>query len=98
MRDPLGNVSVRWKLPLGFLAVCLVSFGLGGWILTRSIESALLEQIEQRLDERAVATGLVVQRQQDLYVRRVEDFASDGYIRARVAELLDAKEGSSFVF
>ncbi|MCA9314018.1 MAG: HAMP domain-containing protein [Planctomycetes bacterium] len=95
MRDPLGNVSVRWKLPLGFLAVCLVSFGLGGWILTRSIESALLEQIEQRLDERAVATGLVVQRQQDLYVRRVEDFASDGYIRARVAELLDAKEGSS---
>ena len=46
MRDPLGNVSVRWKLPLGFLAVCLVSFGLGGWILTRSIESALLEQID----------------------------------------------------
>ena len=87
MRDPLARVPIRYKLPLGFLAICLVAFGVGGVILTTAARQALEEQIDRRLDERLIATELVVERHLELYGRRVEDFASDGFIRTHVAAL-----------
>ena len=87
MRDPLAQVPIRYKLPLGFLAVCLVAFGIGGVVLTSAAGEALERQIERRLDERIAATQIIVERHLDLVRRRAEDFASDGFIRTEVARL-----------
>ncbi|MCP5068876.1 MAG: HAMP domain-containing protein [bacterium] len=87
MRDPLSRVRIRYKLPLGFFLICLVAFGVGGVILTSEARSALETQIAGRLDERAIAAGQILDRHLDLLRRRVEDFASDGYIRTQVEDL-----------
>ena len=87
MRDPLGKIPIRFKLPLGFLAVCFVAFGIGGIILTTEARKALESEIERRLDERSTATGLIVERNLDLFQRRAEDFASDGLIRRLFEDL-----------
>ena len=88
MRDPLSQVRIRYKLPLGFLAICLVAFGIGGVVLTREANAALEEQIQRRLDERAGALEVVVERHLDLHRRRAEDFASDGFIRSQLERLV----------
>ena len=36
MRDPLRNVSVRYKLAITFVGVCLLAFGVGGYLVSRS--------------------------------------------------------------
>ena len=90
MRDPLGRIPIRYKLPLGFLAVCLVAFGIGGIILTKEARKALETEIDRRLDERSTAMGLIVERHLDLFRRRAEEFASDGLIR-RLCENLTRK-------
>ena len=86
MRDPLARLPIRYKLPLGFLAVCVVAFGVGGIVLTAEARKAVESQIDRRLDERAAAASLIVQRHLDLLRRRAEDFASDGFIRHHAAE------------
>ena len=35
MHDPLRNVPVRFKLALTFAAVCLLAFGVGGYLLRK---------------------------------------------------------------
>ncbi len=92
MRDPLAWVPIRLKLPLGFLLVCVVAFGVGGVVLTRTAGNALETEIRQRLDEQARATALTVERHLDLQGRRVEDFASDGYIRVQAEALATAPD------
>ena len=87
MRDPLAWVPIRYKLPLGFLLVCVVAFGIGGVVITQTAGASLEGEIRQRLDEQAKATALVVGRRLELYGRRVEDFASDGYIRVQTEAL-----------
>ena len=90
MRDPLSQVRIRYKLPLTFLVICLVAFGIGGVVLTSQARGALEAQIAHRLDERAAAVHVVVERHLDLHKRRAEDFASDGFIRAELAHLVEA--------
>ena len=85
MRDPLSWVPVKYKLPLTFLSICLVAFGVGGVVVTSTAREALEEQIRLRLDERATATNLIIDRHLDLIGRRIEDFASDGFIRTELA-------------
>ena len=41
MRDPLASVRIRYKLPLTFLAICLVAFGIGGVVLTTEARGAI---------------------------------------------------------
>jgi signal transduction histidine kinase len=93
MRDPLARVRIRYKLPLGFFLICLVAFGIGGVILTAEARRALETEIVGRLDERAVAAGQIVDHHLHLLRRRVEDFASDGFIRTQVEARLDLPEG-----
>jgi len=88
LRDPLARVRIQYKLPLTFLAICLVAFGIGGVVLTTEARDALTEQIEKRLDERAAAVHVVVERHLELHGRRAEDFASDGFIRSRLDQLV----------
>ena len=81
MRDPLSSIQVRYKLPLTFAFLCIVAFGLGGYVVTTTARESLSEQIQLRLNERATSLNLVVERSLELLGRRVEDFASDGFIR-----------------
>ncbi len=81
MRDPLGKIPIAYKLPLGFLVVCLVVFGVGGIVLMSSARGALEKEIAQRVGERSSAVALIIERHIDLLRQRARDFASDGYIR-----------------
>ena len=94
MRDPLFWVPVKYKLPLSFVFICLVAFGVGGVVVTSTAKEALQRQIQTLLDERALATRMVVENHLDLIRRRSEDFASDGFIRTRLAEVIAGKPGA----
>ena len=87
MRDPLAWVPVRYKLPLTFVFFCLVAFGVGGYIVTTTARDSLHEQIRLRLDDRADDLNRAVEQSLELLQRRVEDFASDGYIRVQLDRL-----------
>ena len=92
MRDPLAWIPVRYKLPLTFGFLCLVAFGLGGYLVVNTARESLSEQIRFRLNEQAATLNLVVDRSLDLLGHRVEDFASDGFIRLQL-ERLTAEPG-----
>jgi signal transduction histidine kinase len=92
LRDPLAWIPVRYKLPLTFAFLCLVAFGLGGYLVTATARDALHQQIQLRLNERATSLNLVVDKSLELLGRRVEDFASDGFIRLQAEGLATAAE------
>ena len=50
MRDPLFWVPVKFKLPLTFICICLVAFGVGGFVVTSTAQEELGHQIKLRLD------------------------------------------------
>ena len=87
MRDPLSWIPVRYKLPLTFAFLCLVAFGLGGYVVTITARESLSGQIHLRLNERATSLNLIVDKSLELLGRRVEDFASDGFIRLELERL-----------
>jgi signal transduction histidine kinase len=87
MRDPLSRIQVRHKLPLTFAFLCLVAFGLGGYVVTTSAKESLTTQIRLRLNERATTLNLALDKSLELLGRRVEDFASDGFIRLELKML-----------
>jgi signal transduction histidine kinase len=87
MRDPLFWIPVRYKLPLTFAFLCLVAFGLGGYVVTITARESLSSQIHLRLNERATSLNLIVDKSLELLGRRVEDFASDGFIRLELERL-----------
>ena len=87
MRDPLAWIPVRYKLPLTFGFLCLVAFGLGGYGVITTARESLSSQIRIRLDEQATSLNLVVDQSLELLGRRVEDFASDGFIRLQLERL-----------
>ncbi len=93
IRDPLTLVPVRYKLPLTFAFLCVVAFGLGGYVVTTTARDALERQIRLRLDDQAANTQLAIDRSLELLGRRVEDFASDGHIRLELERAQDAPLG-----
>ena len=92
MRDPLHWVPIKYKLPLTFSVLYVVAFGIGGYLVTRDTRQALEERIRGELENRALLAKQVVDSGSDLIRRRIEDFASDGFIRVQV-EALVAAEG-----
>ncbi|MFQ5749504.1 MAG: PAS domain-containing sensor histidine kinase [Planctomycetota bacterium] len=87
MRDPLHWMSVRYKLALLFFAVCLLAFGVGGMLVSNYARGALENEIRQRLDFQCRAYASALGARLHLLTRRVEDFASDGYIRDHLDRL-----------
>src|SRR5262245_49851539 len=87
MRDPLHWMSVRIKLPLLVAGVCLLAFGVGGTIVSTSARASLEAEIVQRLDAECRARAGALDAALTLLTRRAEDFASDGYLRARLDSL-----------
>ncbi len=93
MRDPLYWLPIKYKLPLTFAGICVAAFGVGGYVVASFTKQALEEQILSQLDERAAITAMTVDRKLELLGRRVEDFASDGFIRTQL-EILSRGGGS----
>jgi len=87
LRDPLHWVPVKYKLVLVFAGVCLLAFGVGGTLVSRSAKSALEREILARLEFQARAYATALDGELELLTRRTEDFASDGFIRDHAEEL-----------
>ncbi|MFN0007112.1 MAG: sensor histidine kinase [Planctomycetota bacterium] len=92
MRDPLHWVPIRYKLALMFLSVCLLAFGVGGYMVSGSAKRALEREIGARLEFQARAYASALDDSLQLLTRRAEDFASDGYIRAHAEALGGAED------
>ncbi len=92
MRDPLRNVSVRFKLVFAFLGVCLLAFGVGGYLVSTSARSSLENEILSLLRLRSRFHVTMLEGDLRALNRRARDFASDGFIRTRF-EGLDADRG-----
>ncbi len=90
MRDPLRNVSVRYKLAFAFLGVCLLAFGVGGFLVSRSARTALEGEILTSLHLRSQFHATTLEGDLRALSRRAHDFASDGFIRTRFEALDDA--------
>jgi len=86
MRDPLRNVSVRYKLALTFLVVCLLSFGVGGALVSRSARESLEREVHARLRFQSESYATVLENDLRALHERARDFASDGYIRTLFSE------------
>ncbi|MBM3990521.1 MAG: HAMP domain-containing protein [Planctomycetes bacterium] len=91
MRDPLGNVPVRYKLALAFVGVCLLAFGVGGYLVSRSAMATLEDEILTRLRFQSEAYASALEGDLRALAQRARDFASDGHIRAQ----LEARERAS---
>jgi signal transduction histidine kinase len=89
MRDPLGRVPLAYKFALLFGGVSLVAFGGGGLLVHRTSRTALEAEIRGRVAAEAATLSTALAAQLRLYGRRMEDFASDGYIRDRLARAAD---------
>ena len=87
MRDPLQRASVKVKLALMFAGVCLLAFGVGGYLVSASAKRALEREIGQRLEFQSRAYATALNGYLRMLTRRTEDFASDGYIRDHLEQL-----------
>lgn len=81
MRDPLRNVPVRYKLALTFAGVCLLAFGVGGYLVSRSAMEALEGEILARLEFQSEGYATALESDLRALGQRARDFASDGFIR-----------------
>ena len=92
MRDPLGRVPIRYKLPLTFLLVCFLVIAAGGLLVSRFARDSLQEQIENRMRAEVRAVALGVAAAHTLLGHRAEDFASDGLIREQLSRSVKGLE------
>jgi len=83
MRDPLRNIPVRYKLALTFAGVCVIAFGLGGYLVSNSSMTALEHEVMARLNLQSQAYATALEGDLDSLRLRARDFASDGFIRSR---------------
>jgi signal transduction histidine kinase len=88
MRDPLSRIPVKYKLALVFLTVCVLAFGVGGYLILGAARGALVREIGARGDEQSRAWASALDIELRALGARAEDFASDGYLRERTARLL----------
>ncbi|HIG11773.1 MAG: hypothetical protein ABGY71_13835 [bacterium] len=79
---------MRYKLPLMFIGVCLLAFGVGAYLVSGSAREALEVEILARLEFQSRAHATALEGCLQTLTRRTEDFASDGFIREYTEELL----------
>ncbi|MFZ1729834.1 MAG: ATP-binding protein [Bacteroidota bacterium] len=84
MRDPLARVSIRFKLTAAFVGICLSAFGVGGYMVSTFARDSLEKEVLQRLRSESARIALHLDNRLDMFIRRAEDFASDGYIRTKL--------------
>ena len=87
-KDPLLKIDIKYKLPLGFIALYFFVFGFGGYFVINSVYSPLNQEILQRLKSESLAQATIFDKKLEMLARRSEDFSSDGFIRNKTAELI----------
>jgi HAMP domain-containing protein len=75
-----------------FISVCLLAFGVGGYLVSGTARAALESEILARLDFQSRAYATALEGRLQTLARRTEDFASDGYIRDFTEGLLNEGE------
>ncbi len=95
MRDPLHWVPIKYKLPLAFSVLYVTAFGIGGYLVTTDTRQALEERIRRELETQALLAKQAVDAGFDLVARRIEDFASDGFIRVQTEALAAAEDDAA---
>lgn len=93
MKDPLHWMSVKHKLGLLFAGVCILAFGVGGFLVSSTARAVLEEEIRGRLVFHARVSARALDREMGLLTRRAEDFASDGLIRTALVRLRELDDG-----
>lgn len=88
MRDPLSRISVKYKLALGFVGLCVIAFGAGGQLISNSARGTLEDEILSRLEFQCQAYATDLHSGLATLMRRSEDFASDGYIRDHLSRII----------
>lgn len=82
MRDPLAWVPIKIKLSASYVIICVLAFGVGGYLISTSARSAVEREIMERLQWQSAAGAQSLDHGLSLLARRTEDFASDGFIRS----------------
>mgnify|MGYP002725514177 CR=1 FL=1 len=80
-KDPLSGIKIKYKLPLSFVAISLLAFVVGGFIIVNTVRANLLEQIKMRLKSETGTYATIFDQHLLMLGRRSQDFASDGFIR-----------------
>ena len=83
------RVPLARKFALLCGGVCLIAFGGGGYLVHRMSEHALRKEIVGRAAAEAETYATALGAELRLFGRRMEDFASDGYVRDRLARADD---------
>ncbi len=95
-KDPLSHISIKYKLPLGFVLLFLIIFSLAGYVIINTIYRSLEAEIMARLNNEASTRAFILDKKLNHLKRRAGDFASDGFIRTEMARLLQSpKKGHS---
>ncbi len=87
-KDPLSAVPIKYKLPLSFVLLCLIAFGVAGYLVANSVYRSLESEILSRLRSESIAHAVMFDKSMDALGRRSQDFASDGFIRTQTAKLV----------
>ena len=87
-------MPIRYKLSASYIIICLLAFGVGGYLISVSARASLESEIKERLRWQAEAKAHALERSLDMLGRRTEDFASDGYIRREMAAALQKGSAS----
>jgi len=95
MRDPLPWLPIQYKLPLTISVLSIVALCAGGYLVTIDARRALAERIRGDLDARALFSKHAIDARFELVRRRVEDFASDGFLRVEAAALFEARDSAA---
>lgn len=90
----MRGLTLRSKLALMFISVCIATFGVGGYFVSASAKEALELEVSERLEFQARAYSTALHSRLVLLGRRLEDFASDGFIRDRTEGLLSGAPGA----
>ncbi|MCC7431015.1 HAMP domain-containing protein [bacterium] len=88
-KDPLSKIAIKYKLPLGFVCLYVFVFGIGGYFVINSVYTPLNQEILLHLKSESLAQTTIFDKKFETLVRRTEDFASDGFIRSQVHNLLE---------
>lgn len=95
--DPLSKIDIKYKLPLGFVCLYLFVFGIGGYFVINSVYAPLNREILLRLQSESLAQSTIFDKKLETLVRRVEDFASDGFIRTQTKKHLEEPSETRFL-
>jgi signal transduction histidine kinase len=88
----MSDLSLRSKLALVSISVCITTFGVGGYLVTDTAREVLATEVSQRLEYQALAYSSALDTHMSMLNGRVQDFASDGFLRSQTELLLDGGE------